>query len=210
MEDVIETYMRPLNEMNPVVCFDESPVQLLREVREPTPVAPGRPRRQDYEYERCGVAEVMMISQPAAGLRKCLVTEHRKKPDFAGVCQELDRMFPKAQKITLVCDNLNTHTKGALYATFPAEEARRLAVKIEIKHTPKHGSWLNIAELEFAVLGRTVFKKRIANKEQLQRELDAICSERNAEAVPVRWQFNLNKARQKMAWAYPKIDQKSS
>jgi transposase len=210
MEDVIETYMRPLDEKNPVVCFDESPLQLLREVREPIDAAPGRPRREDCEYERCGVAEVMMISQPAVGLRKCLVTEHRKKTDFAGVCQEIDRMFPKAQKITLVCDNLNTHTKGALYATFPAEEARRLAAKIEIKYTPKHGSWLNIAELEFAVLGRTVFKKRIADKEQLQRELDAICAERNAQGKPVRWQFNLSKARAKMAWAYPKIDQKSS
>ncbi len=210
MEDVIETYMHPLDEKNPVVCFDESPVQLLREVRKPIDAAPGQPRREDYEYERCGVAEVMMISQPAAGLRKCLVTEHRKKPDFAGVCKELDRMFPKARKITLVCDNLNTHTKGALYATFPAEEARRLAAKIEIKHTPKHGSWLNIAELEFAVLGRTVFKKRIADKEQLQRELDAICAERNAEGKPVRWQFNLSKARQKMAWAYPRIGQESS
>ena len=108
-------------------------------------------------------------------------------------------MFPKAQKITLVCDNLNTHTNGALYTTFPPEEARRLANKIEIKHTPKHGSWLNIAELEFAVLGRTVFKKRIAEKDQLQRELDAICAHKNAEAKPVQWQFNLNKARIKMA-----------
>jgi len=210
MEDVIETYMRPLNEMNPVVCFDESPVQLLREVREPIDAAPGRARREDSEYARCGVAEVMMISQPAAGLRKCMVMGHRKKADFAGVCSELDRMFPKAKRITLVCDNLNTHTKGPLYATFPPEEARRLAQKIRIKHTPKHGSWLNIAELEFAVLGRTVFKKRIANKEQLQRELDAICAQRNAEGKPVRWQFNLSKARQKMAWAYPKIDQESS
>ena len=157
MEDVIEIYALPLDEKNPVVCFDESPFQLLREVRQPMAGAPGRPRREDSEYERCGVAEVMMICQPAAGLRKCMVMEHRKKTDFAAVCKELDRMFPDAHKITLVCDNLNTHTKGALYATFPPEEARRLATKIEIRHTPKHGSWLNIAELEFAVLGRTVF-----------------------------------------------------
>jgi transposase len=209
MEDVIEIYGLPLNEKNPVVCFDESPFQLLREVREPMPGAPGRPRREDYEYERCGVAEVMMICQPAAGLRKCLVMEHRKKTDFAAVCMELDRMFPKAQTITLVCDNLNTHTKGALYATFEPQEARRLAKKIQIRHTPKHGSWLNIAELEFAVLGRTVFKKRISGKEQLQRELDAICAHRNAEAKPIRWQFNLSKARQKMAWAYPNASNNS-
>ncbi len=136
--------------------------------------------------------------------------DHRKKTDFAVVCKELDRMFPKAQKITLVCDNLNTHTKGALYATFPPEEAHRLANKIEIRHTPKHGSWLNIAELEFAVLGRTVFKKRIGDKEQLQRELDAICAHRNVEAKPVRWQFNLSKAREKMTWVYPELVKKST
>lgn len=210
MEDVIEIYALPLDEKNPVVCFDESPFQLLREVREPMAGAPGRPRREDSEYERCGVAEVMMICQPAAGLRKCRVMEHRKKTDFAAVCKELDRMFPAAHKITLVCDNLNTHTKGALYATFPPEEARRLATKIEIRHTPKHGSWLNIAELEFAVLGRTVFKKRITDKEQLQRELDAICAHRNALAKPVQWQFNLPKARSKMAWVYPDLHQRES
>ena len=210
MEDVIEIYAPPLDEKNPVVCFDESPFQLLREVREPMAGAPGRPRREDSEYERCGVAEVMMICQPAAGLRKCMVMEHRKKTDFAAVCKELDRMFPDAHKITLVCDNLNTHTKGALYATFPPEEARRLATKIEIRHTPKHGSWLNIAELEFAVLGRTVFKKRITDKEQLQRELDAICAHRNALAKPVQWRFNLPKARSKMAWVYPDLHQRES
>ena len=210
MEDVIETYTLPIDENNPVVCFDESPFQLLRDVREPIAMEPGQPRREDCEYKRCGVAEVMMICQPAAGLRKAMVMSNRRKPDFAAVCKEIDRMFPKAQKITLVCDNLNTHTMGALYATFPAEEARRLAKKIQIKHTPKHGSWLNIAELEFAVLGRGVFKKRIADPEQLQRELDAVCAQRNAVAAPVRWQFNLSRARQKMAWAYPKVLNESS
>ena len=210
MEQVIETYLLPLDEQHPVVCFDERPFQLLQQVREPLAAAPGRPRREDYEYERRGVAEVMMICQPAAGLRKCLVRPQRKKADFAAVCQEVEALFPRAKKITLVCDNLNTHTLGALYATFPAPEARRLAKKIEIMHTPKHGSWLNVAELEFAVLGKTVFKKRIATPQQLQRELDAICAERNAVATPVRWQFNLSKARSKMAWAYPKIDKESA
>lgn len=209
MEDVIETYMLPLDAANPVVCFDESPFQLLKEVREPISAAKGRPRREDCEYERCGVVEAMMICQPAAGLRKCMVMAHRKKPDFAAVCKEIDRMFPEAEKITLVCDNLNTHTMGALYTSFPPEEARRLARKIEIKYTPKHGSWLNIAELEFAVLGRTVFKKRIGDKKRLQRELDAICGQRNAEGIPVRWQFNLGKAREKMAWAYPETVKES-
>lgn len=191
------------------MCFDESPFQLLKEVRDSIPAAPGHPRREDCEYERCGVVEAMMICQPAAGLRKCMVMDHRKKPDFAAVCKEIDRMFPEAEKITLVCDNLNTHTMGSLYAAFPAEEARRLARRIEIKYTPKHGSWLNIAELEFAVLGRTVFKKRIGDKERLQRELDVICGQRNAEGKPVRWQFNLGKAREKMAWAYPETVKES-
>ena len=140
MEQVIETYLLPPDEQHPVVCFDESPFQLPRQVREPQAAAPGRPRREDYEYERCGTAEVMMLCQPALGLRKCLVRQHRKKPDFAAVCQEVDAMFPAADKITLVCDNLNTHTLGALYATFPAEQARRLARKIDIVHTPQ--AWL--------------------------------------------------------------------
>jgi hypothetical protein len=203
MENVIETYMLPRDDDYPVVCFDESPHQLLEEVREPIAAKSGKPRREDYEYKRGGVVEAMMICQPAAGLRKCMVMEHRKKPDFAIICKEIDRMFPTAKKITLICDNLNTHTMGALYTAFSPEEARRLAKRIEIKYTPKHGSWLNIAELEFAVLGHTVFKKRINNQKQLQIELDAICAERNAEHKPVRWQFNLSKARQKMGWAYP-------
>lgn len=173
MEDVIELYERPLDTDNPVVCFDESPFQPLREVRKPMPASPGQARREDMNTNAVE-SPVMTSVKLAAGLRKCMVMTQRKKTDFAAVCKELDRMFPKARQITLVCDNLNTHTKGALYATFPPEEARRLATKIDIRHTPKHGSWLNIAELEFAVLGRTVFKKRIADKEQLQRELDAI------------------------------------
>ena len=204
MENVIEIYGVALDNDYPVVCFDESPFQLLEEVREPVAAAPGQPRREDHEYKRCGVAEVMMICQPAAGLRKCMVMEHRTKADFAAVCEEIVRMFPKAKKITLICDNLNTHTYGALYLAFPPNKARQLAMKIDIKHTPKHGSWLNIAELEFAVLGHTVFKKRIGTHEQLKMELDAICAERNAEYKPVRWQFNLTKARTKMAWGYPK------
>ena len=202
---MIEIYGLPLDEQNPGVCFDESPFQLLREVRGPMPVAAGRPRREGSEYELCGVAAVMMICQPAAGWRKCMVMAHCKKTDFATVCKELDRMFLDAHQITRVCDNLSTHTKGALYATFPPAQARRLVKKIEIRHTPKHGSWLNIAELEFAVLGRTVFKKRIVDNEQLQRELEAICAHRNAQAKPVRWQFNLTKARVKMAWVYPAL-----
>lgn len=179
-------YALPVDEAMPIVCFDESPFQLLKETRQPIEMAPKRARRVDYEYERAGVEDVMMICQPAAGMRKCLVMDARKKEDFAHVCQYIDALFPKAEKIKLVCDNLNTHTKGAFYKAFDPETARRMAGKFEFHYTPKHGSWLNIAELEFAVLGRTVFKKRISDKQQLQRELDAICAQRNAEGIPVK------------------------
>lgn len=209
MEDVLDTYALALDEKTPVVCFDESPFQLLKEVREPVPAIPGTPRRQDYEYQRAGVVDVMMICQPAAGLRKCLTMDSRKKEDFAHVCQYIAALFPKAEKIKLVCDNLNTHTKGAFYKAFEPETARMLAEKFEFHHTPKHGSWLNIAELEFAVLGKTVFKKRIQDKAQLQRELDAICASRNAERTPVRWLFSTEKARKKMHANYENLIEKS-
>jgi transposase len=209
MEDVLDTYALPLNEEIPVICFDESPLQLLEEVRAPMEAVAGTPRREDYEYRRAGVADVMMICQPAAGLRKCLVMDSRTKEDFARVCLHIDALFPDAKKIKLVCDNLNTHTKGAFYKAFDPQTARRLAAKFEFHYTPKHGSWLNIAELEFAVLGRTVFKKRIQNKEQLQTELDAICAVRNAEGMPVKWIFTTEKARKKMHSGYDALIEKS-
>lgn len=155
MEDVLDTYALPLNEREPVVCFDESPFQLLEEVREAQGTASGKPRRQDYEYQRAGVADVMMICQPGAGLRKCLTMDSRKKEDFAHVCQHIDALFPQADKIKLVCDNLNTHTKGAFYKAFDPETARTMASKFEFHYTPKHGSWLNIAELEFGICQRS-------------------------------------------------------
>ena len=205
---MLDTYALPLNEEVPVVCFDESPLQLLEEVRAPMEAVAGRPRREDYEYQRNGVADVMMICQPAAGLRKCLVMDSRKKEDFAHVCLHIEALFPEAKKIKLVCDNLNTHTKGAFYKAFAPEDARRLAAKFEFHYTPKHGSWLNIAELEFAVLGRTVFKKRIPDKERLKTELDAICAERNAEGMPVKWMFTTEKARNKMHAGYDALIEK--
>lgn len=209
MEDVLDTYALPLNEEVPVVCFDESPLQLLEEVRTPLAVGAGTARREDYEYRRAGVVDVMMICQPAAGLRKCLVMDSRKKEDFAHVCLHIEALFPAAEKIKLVCDNLNTHTKGAFYKAFHPEIARRLAARFEFHYTPRHGSWLNIAELEFAVSGRTVFRKRIPNKEQLQIELDAICADRNAEGMPVKWIFTTEKARKKMHAGYDALIEKS-
>jgi transposase len=209
MEDVLDTYALPLDEKVPVVCFDESPFQLLKEVREPIPAMPGTPRRQDYEYQRAGVVDVMMICQPGAGWRKCLTLDCRKKEDFAHVCQHIAVLFPRADKIKLVCDNLNTHTKARSTRAFEPETARTLAGKFEFHYTPKHGSWLNIAELKFAVLGKTVFKKRIQDKAQLQRELDAICAERNAERTPVQWVFSTEKARKKMHAGYENLIEKS-
>ena len=209
MEDVFDTYALPLNEESAVVCFDESPLQLLEEVRAPMEAVAGTPRREDYEYRRAGVANVMMICQPAAGLRKCLAMDSRTKKDFAHVCRHIEALFPQVEKIKLVCDNLNTHIKGAFYKAFDPETARRLAAKFEFHYTPKHGSWLNSAELEFAVLGRTVFKKRIQNKEQLQTELDAICVVRNAEAMPVKWIFTTEKVRKKMPAGYDALIEKS-
>lgn len=206
---MLDTYALPLNEEVPVVCFDESPLQRLEDVRAPMEAVAGTPRREDYEYQRNGVVDVMMICQPAAGLRKCLVMDSRKKEDFAHVCLHIEALFPEAKKIKLVCDNLNTHTKGAFYKAFAPEDARRLAAKFEFHYTPKHGSWLNIAELEFAVLGRNVFKKRLPDKERLKTELDAICAERNAEGMPVKWMFTTEKARNKMHAGYDALIEKS-
>ena len=205
MEDVLDTYALPLNPDIPVVCFDESPFQLLAHARAPQPCAPGSPARQDFEYVRLGVVNAMMICQPAAGLRKCLVHEFKTKVDFAHCLDHIDTLFPEARKIKLVMDNLKTHTKGALYKTFDPEKASRLAAKFEFHFTPKHGSWLNIAELEFAVLGRSVFKKRIQTAEQLKVELDARCASRNAEGKPVNWIFTSTKARVKMKSSYEEI-----
>lgn len=202
MEDVLDLYALALDDEQPVVCFDESPYQLLADTRTPLPAAPGPPRRQDFEYERAGVADVMMICQPAAGLRKCLGTQARCKSDFARACLEMNGMFPKAKRIRLVLDNLSVHTKGAFYKAFEAPEARRLAERFEFHFTPKHGSWLNVAELEIAVLGRGVFKKSIRTREELDMELKAACAERNAQAKPVKWMFTSRDARKKMSDSY--------
>jgi hypothetical protein len=194
MEDVIEIYALPLDETNPVVCFDESPFQLLREVREPMPGAPGRPRREDSEHERCGVAEVMMICQPAAGLLKCMVMEHRKKTDFRLCARSLTGCFPKPRRSR----RSDTHTKGALYATFPR---RGPSIGHQSRDQAHAQAWV-VAEHRRAGVcrfGPDGLQETDPDKEQLQRELDAICAHKNALAKPVQWQFNLPKARSKMA-----------
>lgn len=210
MEDVLDLYALPRDEDYPVVCFDESPHQLIEPVREPEPCAPGAPRREDFEYKRCGVVNAMMICQPAAGLRTCLVSEFKTKIDFARCCEHIAALFPRAKRIKLVLDNLSTHTEGAFYKAFEPEKASWLRGRFEFHYTPKHGSWLNIAELELSVLSRRVFKKRIGCAVALEKEIEACCAERNEEGKPVKWIFTSTKARKTMEESYPAIVKSST
>jgi len=201
MEDVLDLYEEPLDEKNPVVCFDESPVQLVDDVMAPIPAAPGRVRREDYEYERKGTSNLFVFLQPLGGWREVKVTDQRTKKDFAECMKDLvDKHFPDAEKIRLVMDNLNTHRLANLYE--PAE-ARRIIKKIEVHHTPKHASWLNMAEIEISVLGGQCLKRRISSKEVLERETAAYVSERNARGAKVLWGFSVQDARTKMKRVYP-------
>ena len=185
MEEVLTVYARPVDPARPVICFDEAGKELTAHTRPPLPAVAGQPAREDTEYARGGSANLFLCCAPRLGWRHITVTEQRTARDFAYALREVvDVHFPAAERIVLVLDNLNTHTPAALYHAFPPAEAWRILQKLEWHFTPVHGSWLNIAELEFAVLGRTVFKKRIADKDQLQRELDAICAHRNAQAKP--------------------------
>jgi len=204
MEDVLDLYEEPLDEKNPVVCFDESPVQLVDDVMAPIPAAPGRVRREDYEYERKGTSNLFVFLQPLGGWREVKVTDQRTKKDFAECMKDLvDKHFPDAEKIRLVMDNLNTHRLANLYEAFEPAEARRIIKKIEVHHTPKHASWLNMAEIEISVLGGQCLKRRISSKEVLERETAAYVSERNARGAKVLWGFSVQDARTKMRRVYP-------
>jgi hypothetical protein len=204
MEDVLDLYEEPLDEKNPVVCFDESPVQLVDDVMAPIPAARGRARREDYEYERKGTSNLFVFLQPLGGWREVKVTDQRTKKDFAECMKDLvDKHFPDAEKIRLVMDNLNTHRLANLYEAFEPAEARRIIKKIEVHHTPKHASWLNMAEIEISVLGRQCLKRRISSKEVLERETAAYVSERNARGAKVLWGFSVQDARTKMMRVYP-------
>lgn len=205
MEDVLDLYEAPYDEKRPVVCFDESPHQFIAEVRAPLPAEPGHPARYDVEYKRNGVRNLLMICEPKLGLRDVLVTETRTKLDFAHAMKHVVDLYPNAEVVRVVLDNLNTHKIGSLYEAFPAEEARALAQKLEFHYTPKHGSWLNIAEIEFAVLANMCLGKRIADEKTLQRVIDANVDERNAQARPVKWKFTTNDARVKMRRLYPLV-----
>lgn len=172
MEDVLEVYRRPHDATAPVVCMDEMPVQLTKESRQPIPAVPGHPRRIDYEYERNGTANIFMFVEPLAGFRQTRVTERRTRVDWAVALRELvDGRYADAKVIVLIMDNLNTHTLGSLYEAFPPAEARRLAQRLEIHHTPKHGSWLNMAENELSALSRQCLSRRIGTIDQLRSEV---------------------------------------
>ena len=205
MEDVLDVYAAPYDPAHPVVCFDESPKQLIGEVRDPQPPHPGTPARQDTEYQRNGVRDLMMICEPKRGVRDVLVMERRTKIEFAHCMRHMVELYPAAESIRVVLDNLNTHKLASLYEAFPPEEARAIAKKLEFHYTPKHGSWLNIAEIELAVLSNSCLSKRIPNAETLQREVDANVRERNAKAIPVKWRFTTQDARRKLARLYPRV-----
>jgi hypothetical protein len=206
MEDVLEVYHRPYDPKRPQVCMDETNKTLRADAREPLPMAPGRPARQDYEYVRNGSANLFLWFEPLAGKRKVQVTERRTKQDWAKAVQELvDVHYPDAEKVVLVLDNLNTHTLGSLYETFPPEDARRVAERLEIHYTPKHGSWLNMAEIELSLLARECLDRRVPDRETLHRETAAWEAHRNGRAAKMTWRFTTADARIRLHHLYPTL-----
>ena len=204
MEDVVELYEQPYDPTRPVICMDETNKQLVGETRTPIAAGPGRPRRIDYEYERHGTADVFLFTEPLGNWRCVEITESRTRLDWAQQIKNLvDIHYPEATKIRLVMDNLNTHTLGSLYEAFPPEEARRIAEKLEIHYTPKHGSWLNVAEIELRVLTVQCLSRRIPNAPKLRREVQAWETVRNASGARVDWQFTSADARIHLRQLYP-------
>lgn len=206
MEDVIEVYHRPHDPDRPVVCVDETSKQLIIETRMPIPAKPGQPRRVDYEYKRNGTANLFMMFAPLEGWRHVKVTDRRTALDYAQMLRELsDTHFPQATKIVLVQDNLNTHKPASLYEAFPAKEARRLTERFEWHYTPKHGSWLDMAECELSVLATQCLARRIPDKETLTREVSAWQKLRNAKHAKADWHFTTADARIKLKRLYPTL-----
>jgi hypothetical protein len=207
MEDVLEVYKQPYDPLRPVVCLDETSKQLISEKAAPLPTAPGETARYDYEYAREGVANIFMLFEPLAGQRDVMVTERRTRKDYAECLRILsDETYPEAEKIVLVQDNLNTHSPASLYEAFTPAEAKRIADRFEVHYTPKHGSWLNMAEIEFSILGRQCLKRRIASAEDLRRETAAWETIRDQRTAKVNWQFKTEDARIKLWKLYPSID----
>ena len=207
MEDVLDVYERPADPARPVICLDETSRQLLADTRPPQPPAPGRPARQDPEYARGGVVNVFLVTEPLRGWRDVLVSDQRTRLDFARCVKALvDDHYPAAERIVLVMDQLTTHSPASLYAAFPAAEANRLVAKLEIHYTPKHGSWLNIAELELSVLQRQCLNRRPGDRATMDREVTAWADRRNQAGATVTWQFTTADARTKLRRLYPTFD----
>ena len=207
MEDVLEVYKRPYDPKRPVVCLDETSKQLIGEVAAPAPTAPGQVAHYDYEYVRNGVANLFMIFEPLGGKREVEVTDRRTKKDYAHCLRKIaDEMCGNAEKIVLVQDNLNTHSPASLYETFDPAEARRLMNRFEVHYTPKHGSWLDMAEIELGILGRQCLARRIDNVKDLRREVKAWNVARKAAGTKVNWQFTTADARIKLRKLYPSIE----
>lgn len=206
MEDILDIYHRPYDSEYPMVCMDEQPVQLLGDIYEHIPPKPNRAEIIDYEYSREGTADIFMFTEPLNGWRKVNVRERRTKIDWAMEIKELVCSdYPNAKKIILVCDNLNTHTIGSLYTAFPPEEAFNIAKRLEIHYTPKHGSWLNIAEIELSAISRQCLDRRIPNIDELRRQTKIWQSHRNDKQKSVDWQFSTGDARVKLRRLYPQV-----
>lgn len=206
MEQVIDIYKRPYSKENPVICMDESPKQLIKETRLPIVMKPGKERKEDFEYERCGVCNIFMANEPLTGKRYVKITEFKTKRDWAEFIKEIsDDLYPKAKKITLVMDNYNTHTPGALYETYLPKEAKRILDRFEFKYTPKHGSWLNMAEIELNVLMGQCLSRRIDNMNTIKKEVSAWQKHRNNKEYKIEWRFTTKDARIKLKKLYPSI-----
>ena len=206
MEDVLEVYQRPVSEKHPLVCIDETSKQHIKETRPPCPVQPGQAKRYDYEYERNGVSNLFMIFAPLKGWRHVKVTDRHTQVDWAQCMKDVsDRHFPNAEKITVVMDNLNTHKPASFYEAFPSEEARRLIERFEFHYTPKHGSWLDMAEIELSVLQRQCLNRRIPDQVSLKREVVAWQKQRNCQRAKTNWRFTTKDARIKLNRLYPSI-----
>jgi DDE superfamily endonuclease len=206
MEDVLDVYQRPVDPTHPVVCLDETSRQLLAETREPLPLAPGQPARHDPEYAREGVVNLFLVTEPLRGWRQVRVSQQRTRLDFAQCIKALvDVHYPDVERIVLVMDHLNTHSPASLYEAFPPAEAKRLADKLEIHYTPKHGSWLNMAEIELSALQRQCLDRRLGDRATLEREVTAWVKTRNDPAASIDWRFTTADARIKLKRLYPVI-----
>ena len=206
MERVLDVYQRPYDEAHPVVCMDETPRQLIGQTREPIAAKPGQPEREDYEYQRLGVCNVFMACEPLAGRRLTKVTERRTRTDWAHFIEGIAAHYPAAQRITLVMDNLNTHTPASLYEAFAPDKAKALWDRFEFIHTPKHGSWLNMAEIEINVMVRQCLNRRIADIETVRREVAAWQAHRDQLNAKINWHFTTETARVKLKRLYPTFE----